>query len=232
MLMDRLHLPGDPPVEVTLRRSARAKRLSLRVSRLDGRVTLTMPKRAKEREARSFVEEKSAWIRGHLLDRPTALTPQVGGWIWFRGAKCPIVMGQGRAAKWLEGTITVPEPAEKAALRVASFLKLAARADLHEASAGFAHDLGVSIGRISLRDTRSRWGSCSYEGNLMYSWRLIMAPPHILRYVAAHEVAHRLEMNHSADFWAVVERIYPDYEAARKWLRTEGEELHRFRFSN
>jgi predicted metal-dependent hydrolase len=231
-MMDRLHLPGDPPVEVTLRRSARAKRLSLRVSRLDGRVTLTMPNRAKEREARRFVEEKSAWIRSHLVNRPTQLIPEVGGWIWFRGMQCPIVTGQGRAAKWDAGAISVPAPNEKTPLRIASFLKLAARADLHEASAGFARDLGVSIGRISLRDTRSRWGSCSYEGNLMYSWRLIMAPPHVLRYVAAHEVAHRLEMNHSADFWAVVAQIYPDYEAARKWLRVEGEELHRFRFSN
>lgn len=230
--MESIILPGEPTLEVTLRRSARAKRLSLRVSRLDGRVTLTMPKRAKEREAVAFAQEKSDWIRGHLVDRPEVMVPRIGGWIWFRGHKCPIVAGSGRAAKFVDGVITVPGPDEKAPLRVASFLKLAARVDLTEASEGFAHELGVSIGKISLRDTRSRWGSCSFEGNLMYSWRLVMAPSHVLRYVAAHEVAHRLEMNHSADFWAVVDRVYPDHREVRGWLRTRGEELHQFRFSD
>lgn len=230
--MERVLLPGEPALEVTLRRSARAKRLSLRVSRLDGRVTLTMPKRAKDREAIAFAHEKADWIRGHLVGRPELLTPSVGGWVLFRGHQCPIVSGSGRAAKYVDGTIIVPEPAEKTPIRVASFLKLAARVDLTEASEGFARDLGVSIGKISLRDTRSRWGSCSYEGNLMYSWRLVMAPPHVLRYVAAHEVAHRLEMNHSADFWAVVERVFPEYTESRKWLRKQGEELHQFRFTD
>lgn len=230
--MDRLLLPGEPQLEVTLRRSARAKRLSLRVSRLDGRVTLTMPKRAKEREAIAFAHEKADWIRGHLVARPEMMVPELDGWVWFRGAKTPIIEGKGRAAKFIDGTICVPPETGKIPVRVASFLKLAARVDLSETSEGFAHDLGVTLGRISLRDTRSRWGSCSYDGNLMYSWRLVMAPPHVLRYVAAHEVAHRVEMNHSSDFWDVVERIFPDHKEARKWLRVHGEELHRFRFTD
>ncbi|MEY8099013.1 M48 family metallopeptidase [Falsihalocynthiibacter sp. S25ZX9] len=230
--MDRLLLPGEPQLEVTLRRSAQAKRLSLRVSRLDGRVTLTMPKRAKEREAIAFAYEKADWIRGHLVARPENLVPEIGGWVWFRGAKIPIVEGRGRAAKFVDGVIYVPMESQKVPIRVASFLKLAARVDLTEASEGFAHDLGVSLGRISLRDTRSRWGSCAHDGKLMYSWRLVMAPPYVLRYVAAHEVAHRLEMNHSADFWAVVERIFPDHKDARNWLRVHGEELHQFRFTD
>lgn len=230
--MERVFLPGEPELEVTLRRSARAKRLSLRVSRLDGRVTLTMPKRAGAREAIAFAQEKADWIRTHLAGRPEELVPHIGEWVWFRGQKCPIVSGQGRAAKIVDGRVIVPGPEEKAPMRVASFLKLAARVDLTEASEGFAHELGVTIGKISLRDTRSRWGSCSFEGNLMYSWRLVMAPPDVLRYVAAHEVAHRLEMNHSADFWAVVEGIYPDHRETRNWLRRHGEELHQFRFSD
>lgn len=230
--MDRLLLPGEPELEVNLRRSARAKKLSLRVSRLDGRVTLTMPKRAREREAIAFAQEKADWIRGHLVARPEAVVPAIGGWVWFRGEKYSIVQGTGRAAKIIDGVVTVSNNDQKAPTRIASFLKFAARADLTDASEGFARDLGVSFGRISLRDTRSRWGSCSHEGNLMYSWRLVMAPPYVLRYVAAHEVAHLIEMNHSADFWAVVERIFPDHKEARKWLRDHGEELHRFRFTN
>ncbi|MEY3959547.1 MAG: hypothetical protein RIR14_200, partial [Pseudomonadota bacterium] len=81
-----------------------------------------------------------------------------------------------------------------------------------------------------LRDTRSRWGSCTAEGALMYSWRLIMAPPPVLRYVAAHEVAHLVEMNHSPQFWAVVDRLYPGWEAQRAWLRSHGSALHGLRF--
>ncbi|WP_380057793.1 M48 family metallopeptidase [Falsihalocynthiibacter sp. SS001] len=228
----RLFLPGDPAVEVRLRRSGRAKRLSLRVSRLDGQVTLTMPKHAKDKEAVDFANEKADWIRGHVGARLAELRPEVGGWIWFRGEKCPIQSGGGRSARFVDGAISVPDAAEKVPLRVESFLKLAARADLVSASEGFARDLGVEIGRVTLRDTRSRWGSCTYEGNLMYSWRLVMAPPEVLRYVAAHEVAHRLEMNHSVAFWAQVARVFPDYARPRKWLRDNGEELHRFRFKD
>jgi len=90
--------------------------------------------------------------------------------------------------------------------------------------------LGRSYARLSLRDTRSRWGSCTSDGGLMYSWRLIMAPPEVLDYVAAHEVAHLAQMNHSPAFWAEVTKIYGDYAAPRNWLRANGSTLHRYKF--
>jgi predicted metal-dependent hydrolase len=90
--------------------------------------------------------------------------------------------------------------------------------------------LGRRFSRLSLRDTRSRWGSCSSRGGLSYSWRLILAPPDVLDYVAAHEVAHLAEMNHSPAFWALVARLCPGYQAPRGWLRREGAGLHRYRF--
>ena len=90
--------------------------------------------------------------------------------------------------------------------------------------------LGRKVARLTLRDTRSRWGSCSHEGALMYSWRLIMAPPSVLRYVAAHECAHLVEMNHSPAFWAVVSRLYPGWQRERAWLHAEGAQLHGYRF--
>jgi predicted metal-dependent hydrolase len=92
--------------------------------------------------------------------------------------------------------------------------------------------LGRRYTRLTLRDTRSRWGSCSATGALSYSWRLILAPPRVLDYVAAHEVAHLAQMNHSPAFWAEVARLMPDYESPRAWLRREGSALHRYRFGD
>lgn len=110
------------------------------------------------------------------------------------------------------------------------FLKTQARARLVAASDMYAARLGQPYRRITLRDTRSRWGSCSSQGALMYSWRLILAPPRVLHYVAAHEVAHLSEMNHSPAFWAVVAQLFGPCDAERRWLRQEGAALHRIRF--
>jgi predicted metal-dependent hydrolase len=101
---------------------------------------------------------------------------------------------------------------------------------LVQASDHYAAKIGRRVTRVTLRDTRSRWGSCTAEGALMYSWRLIMAPPEVLRYVAAHEVAHLVEMNHSNRFWAVVEGLYPGWQTQRAWLRSHGGALHGLRF--
>ena len=88
-----------------------------------------------------------------------------------------------------------------------------------------AANLGVEIKSISMRSQSTRWGSCSSTGKLNFNWRLILAPPFVLDYVAAHEVAHLLEMNHSRDFWDVVERTLPAMERGREWLRVHGREL-------
>jgi predicted metal-dependent hydrolase len=114
------------------------------------------------------------------------------------------------------------------ARRVADFLKREAKRDLEAASRAAAEKLGVRLRRIAIRDQTSRWGSCSAEGVLSYSWRLILAPPFVLDYLAAHEVAHLVEMNHSRRFWRLVERLYPDVARAKAWLDAHGAELHRY----
>lgn len=121
-------------------------------------------------------------------------------------------------------------PGRPAGPAVLAALKCLARDRLAEASDRHATAIGRKVGRITLRDTRSRWGSCTSEGNLMYSWRLILAPPEVLDYVAAHEVAHLVHMDHSRAFWAQVERLMPGHKSARDWLRREGTGLHRWRF--
>lgn len=223
-------LLGQPPVHITLRRSGQARRLSLRVSRLDGRVTLSMPKRVPEREAMAFLREKELWIRKHLEARTPDQTVGFGQAIPFLGQDVEIVPGRGRAARLIEGQLHVPGAEDRVAARVQAFLKLQAQLRLRAASDHYAEALGTTYGRITLRDTRSRWGSCTSAGNLMYSWRLVMAPEAVLNYVAAHEVAHRLEMNHSDRFWAQVAKVCPDHARHRAWLRSEGEGLHAWRF--
>ena len=92
----------------------------------------------------------------------------------------------------------------------------------------YAAELGVAVIRVSVRDQTSRWGSCSSTGVLSFSWRLILAPPYVLEYLAAHEVAHLVEMNHSARFWRVVNRLIPDHRMAKAWLDAHGADLHRY----
>lgn len=224
-------LDGEDPVTVTLKRSAQARKLSLRVSRLDGRVTLTMPRFVPEAEAVAFLHEKEVWLRRNLMHQVLPKTPALGVTFPVLGSAYEIVEGKGRSAR-IEGAQLIVPGGEKMLLpRLTAFLKLQARLRLREASDRYAEALGVEYGKITIRDTRSRWGSCTSDGNLMYSWRLVMAPDDVLDYVAAHEVAHLLEMNHSAAYWANVARVCPQYRRHREWLRTHGQSLHAWSFS-
>jgi predicted metal-dependent hydrolase len=188
--------------------------------------------RSSERSAIAFLQEKESWIRKHLNARPAEHRIGLGSTVPFLGEDLPIVSGAGRSACVAAGELHVPGATEMVGVRVEAFLKLQAKTRLRAASDKYAQMLGTDYSRLTLRDTRSRWGSCTSEGNLMYSWRLVMAPEAVLDYVAAHEVAHRLEMNHSERFWAHVERICPDFDRHRAWLRVEGQELHAVRFKD
>lgn len=222
-------LEGNPPIDVTMRRSGRARRLSLRVSRLDGRVTLTMPSFAPEREGISFLKSREAWLRRHLAEvaAPLVVTPGVA--VPFEGQELTVETAPTRRAHIANGAIIVPERGAPGP-QVKALFKVVARNALATASDRYAAQLGRSYTRLTLRDTRSRWGSCTQAGALMYSWRLIMAPPAVLNYVAAHEVAHLIEMNHSQAFWKVVAGLDPRYQTHRQWLRDHGDLLHRVIF--
>lgn len=228
--MSDIILPGNPPIPLILRRSGQARRISLRVSQLDGRVTLTLPRRVSEREALRFAEEKQGWIRRHLASRGEDVMVGPGTVVPIGGEPHEIIQGAGRRVVIADGRAEVPGDPARTGLRLAAHLRAIARDRLSEASDNYAALLGRPYSAITLRDTRSRWGSCTSEGRLMYSWRLILAPPEVLDYVVAHEVAHLAEMNHSAAFWDGVRRIYGDYEAPRRWLRQNGNALHRYRF--
>ncbi|KAF0173938.1 MAG: Zinc metalloprotease [Rhodobacteraceae bacterium] len=223
-------LPGLPEIEITLRRTARARRFSLRVSQATGAVTLSIPTRAREAEALAFVRAQEGWIRAALARMPAVVGVGIGAELPFEGRMLQLAAGAGRSVRIEGDSLIVPGDADRAAARVSAFLRVQARNRLVAASDHYAAQIGRKVTRVTLRDTRSRWGSCTSDGALMYSWRLIMAPPRVLDYVAAHEVAHMLEMNHSDRFWAVVDRLFPGWQAERAWLKRQGGALQSIRF--
>ncbi|MCL4188438.1 MAG: M48 family metallopeptidase [Rhodobacteraceae bacterium] len=218
------------PAGLVLRRSARARRFTLRVSRADGRVTLTLPARARERDAMAFLHDRADWIRAALAGVPAPVAVAAGALLPVEGAERLLVAAPLRAPRLEGDRLLVPAAAGRSGPAVAAWLRLAARERLAAACAGHAAALRVRPARIVLSDPRSRWGSCSAAGRLMFSWRLAMAPPEVLDYVAAHEVAHLVEMNHGPRFWALVAGLVPDHARRRDWLRREGAGLHRFVF--
>lgn len=225
-------LPGSPPVEIVLKRSARARRFSLRVSRLDGRVTLSLPARAREAEAMAFARAQEEWLRETLAGMPVRAGVGIGSVIPVEGRMLRLEPAGGRGVRVEGEALLIPGDPAQAGVRAGAFLKALARDRLVAASDRHAAVIGRQVARVTLRDTRSRWGSCAQDGALMYSWRLVMAPPSVLDYVAAHEVAHMEQMNHSPAYWAVVDRLYPGWQVQRKWLHAEGQALHAFRFGD
>ncbi len=230
--MGIIELEGNPPISVILRRSARARRISLRMSGIDGRVTLTLPRFVSEREGLSFLREKEAWLRDHMDRRAAPVAVGVGAILPVEGVPRRIEAAPGRILVLGPERLGVPGPEGRVAARLKAHLKTLARDRLAAASDCYATALGKPYARITLRDTRSRWGSCSSTGSLSYSWRLILAPPEILDYVAAHEVAHLAHMNHSERFWRQVSDLYGDWRGPRRWLRENSAELHRYRFDD
>jgi predicted metal-dependent hydrolase len=221
---------------VRVRRHRQARRYTLRIHAASRDVMLTIPPRGSVRQAKEFAQKHSAWIAARLGRLPEAAPFAHGALLPLRGREHRIE--HRRAAR---GTVWVEVRASEQLLcvageephlprRVHDYLKREAKRDLEVASRQAAQALGVEIKRVSVRDQSSRWGSCSSTGVLSYSWRLILAPPFVLDYLAAHEVAHLIEMNHSRRFWRLVERICPYMGRAKAWLDAHGADLHRYGF--
>lgn len=222
--------PGNPGIPLKLRKNARARRMTLRISRVDGAVTLTVPRGVSEREALAFAAEKQDWVIGHLSKQSVPEQVGPGQSLSVAGQLFSIEEGSGARLRVDGNRILLSQPVERGRVHLLAWLKEQARAELTRACDRYSGQLGRRYTRLTLRDTRSRWGSCSSAGALMFSWRLILAPRHVLDYVAAHEVAHLQEMNHSASFWQVVHDLYGPHQEARDWLRQDGPGLHRYRF--
>ena len=227
-MITTLELSDGTTVAMRLRRSSRATRLTLRVSSRDGRVSLTVPTSLTELEALSFARSKRNWVQNQLSQITHRQALRIGDTIPVYGEARRIVLADSRAPALARQELRLPQNSVCTPGPIISgFLKAVARDPLFLASERFASQLGRQVTRITLRDPRTRWGSCSFSGAIMYSWRLVMAPPEVLDYVAAHEVAHLVEMNHAPAFWAVVAYLMPEYECYRRWLKEHGPSLQR-----
>ena len=220
-------------VEVTTRLNPRARRLIVKVHPTTGEITVVAPSQRAMTHALDFARGESDWIAKKLARVPEPVLFEIGATIPFRGRAHRIVSGErGPAPVWREDAaeprIRVSGRPEHAARRVRDFLKHEARHLLAERTAIYAAKIGKKVLRVSIRDTASRWGSCSAKGVLSFSWRLIMAPDDVLDYVVAHEVAHLVEMNHGPRFWRLVSLLMPDYEAQQIWLSRNATQLHRY----
>jgi hypothetical protein len=219
-------------VAVTLRRHPRARHFTLRIGGVSGAPVLTMPPRGTLAEARAFLDCHAGWLVRQMGKLPEARPIADGALVPFRGivhriSHVPVSRGTVSVAEGGEHPVLlVPGRPEHLRRRVIDFMKREARRDLERAALRHAMMLGVRVKAIRLRDQTSRWGSCTATGHLSFSWRLVMAPPFVLDYLAAHEVAHLHEMNHSPRFWHLVESICPETRAARAWLNREGQRLH------
>ncbi len=224
--------------QINLRRIASARRFTLRVRAATQDVVLTMPARGSVNEAKSFASRHAAWIGAKLRQLPEKIPLTPGGYVPLRGTlrlitNCPTK----RRGVWLEDGVPsegstpllcVNAEAPFIPRRVRDFLIKEALCDIKASVESHTKKLGVAPCKITLRDTISRWGSCSSSGSLSFSWRLIMAPHFVLDYLAAHEAAHLLHMNHSTKFWATVARLTADTTRAEAWLKTHGSSLLRF----
>lgn len=224
-----LTLHGQP-VEVALRRSDRARKIALRVDPAKQLPELVLPWRVAESEGFEFVRSRAGWLRDRLAVQPPHVPFRDGECIPLQGLPHRIVHDPGaRRGVWREADcIVVSGRAEHLARRLHDWLRREAHAKIEPAVQDKARALDRSVGKITVRNQRSRWGSCAPSGNLSFNWRLILTPGWVLDYVVAHEVAHLVVPNHSAAFWRTVDRLTPNAKTGRTWLRQNSDRLFRY----
>jgi predicted metal-dependent hydrolase len=202
----------------------------LRVNPAEGSFTLTLPVGTAASQIHPFLHRQIPWMRRCLAELPPVRPFLPGDSVPYLG-HAHLIRHRGTRRGTTErqgGEILVSGEPAFLGRRIEAYLKAEARRLLTEKSLAMAARLKVKVTGISIRDTRSRWGSASGRGRLSFSWRLILAPESVLDYVVAHEVAHLREMNHSDQFWAVVAQLVPDPVEARQWLKRHGPELLRW----
>ncbi len=225
---------GDDAWPVRVVQHAQSRRYRLVFDAARGQLRLTVPRRTNVRAALKWAGEQQAWLAEQVGKAAAPVIVGPGALVPFRGLDRQIDWAPAapRAITLTPDTLQVGGPAETVGRRVERWLKGQALALLDRESREIAGRAGLVVGRVGVGDPRSRWGSCTHDGDLRYSWRLVMAPDHVRRATVAHEVAHLEYMDHGAAFHALVDDLHDgDVTAARGWLRREGRGLHRYRFA-
>ena len=229
--MTKIFLEDEPDLEIFLRRNSNSRRITLRISALDGKITVTGPNYIDFKEFKSFAESKKTWLKSKRKSFEPPILVSEGIKIPIGGIDTKISFGEFQMQKKVGNILYICQQ-KPVSTQVKKYLKEICRVQVDNMCNGFAERLGAQFRKITLRDTRSRWGSCSNDANLMFSWRLVMAPENILAYVAAHEIAHLKYMNHSNEFWQTVEYLFGPYKNERTWLKQNGSSLHRYKFES
>ena len=225
---ETLALPSGP-TRVEWRRSPRARRVSLRIDPAGGGVVVTLPARATRKAGMALLMGHVDWVINRIAALPRAVSFVDGALVPICGRPHQIRhVPQARGAAWIEHeALHVTGAAEFLARRVRDFLRQEALRQLSAQVTEKARQIGIVPRRITVKDTKSRWGSCAPNTSLALSWRLLMAPPFVQDYVIAHEVAHLRHMNHGRQFWTLVDELTPHRESAVGWLQTQGAGLLR-----
>jgi predicted metal-dependent hydrolase len=210
-------------------RHARARRMRLSVDPTSGRVRLTIPPRASLKQAMAWANDHRGWIDAQRAKLPEGRPFLQGAEIPIEGVEVTVDWSpdRSRTVALIDGRLVCGGPIEGLSRRIEAWLKRRALAVLTEETAEFAAKAGVTVSRVTVADPKGRWGSCASTGAIRYSWRLICAPPYVRRSTVAHEVAHRLHMDHSPAFHAAYRQLLEaDPAPARAWLRRHGATLH------
>jgi len=215
--------------DVIWRRSDRARRISLRIDMRSGSVVVTLPPRSTKRAGMALLMENDGWVSSRLAALPEGIDFVDGARLPIHGVSHRIRhQPEGVGGAWVEGReLRVTGDAAFIQRRVTDYLRCAARHRMTTLAWEKAAEARLRPRRVVIKDTKSRWGSCAPDGTLAFSWRLVMAPPFVQAYVAAHEAAHLRHLNHGPAFWALVTLLCPDWKVASDWLRDDGPRLLR-----
>jgi predicted metal-dependent hydrolase len=223
-------LPDGREATLRVRRSDRARRLAIRILPNSGTAELVLPKRASMRQGIAFAKERADWLQEHLADLPMPIPFADGAVVPLMGEPKKIRRIEGLFDDiWCEGDALIVQIARRdLSAAVRDYLRGEAKRELRNRATEMAAQISRPFRRLTVRDTSSRWGSCSWQGDLSFSWRLILAPEPVIDYMVAHEVSHLAHMDHSSRFWRQVEELAGDVEEAKDWLREHGAGLHRY----
>ena len=228
---DTLELPRG----VQLRHSKRSKRMALRLNPKKRVIELVIPPRASTAQAQLFLASHQDWIAKTLASLPQSFIFEDGAQMPLFGANVTLNFSDQISHKspkiaLEESILTISANLNEPQLRLKRFIKAEIKDLLTRLSIEKAEEIGKTVKSVTVRDTSSRWGSCSPDGAISYSWRLAFAPYESIDYVVAHEIAHLVHMDHSPRFWAQTEKMCLDYKKGKTWMRQNSAELMRYQF--